>query len=542
MSCFKNIYPNDIILPERLNCPYYYQPHPLCSVVAKEIQADIASMDDWADEIGRGKMFGMLIVRDAAGCLGYLKAYSGQIGGREDWDGWVPAVFDYLQPDGYFVTKENEITAINRKLFELQSSERYRLACARLAKSQDDAAVDIEAYKKFMADEKLMRDKRRATGEDEAVLVRESQFQKAELKRLKQNLMKSQLPLKHEVERYERQCLELGVLRKRMSDELQQWLFSQFVMLNGLGERSTLTDIFRDTPQGVPPSGAGECCAPKLLQYAFRHDMTPVAMAEFWWGESPVGELRTHLNFYPACQGKCKPILDFMLQGVDVEPNPLEQPDDTCWLDVVYDDQWLVIVNKPSGMLSVPGKSNRRSAQEILLQQLVADGVMDAAGTLYPVHRLDMQTSGLLIFAKTEAVQRDMQRMFATRVVRKQYYAVLDGIYEGSCEGTIELPLAPDYVNRPRQMVDREKGKHAITRYKIICTREERTYVRLYPQTGRTHQLRVHCAHEDGLGLPIVGDDLYGTHSERLLLHAQTLEFPHPYTHKSVCIECKPSF
>lgn len=542
MSCFKKIPLGDIILPKRMNCPYYYQPHPLCNVAVDEVRDDLAERDDWEDEIRGGKMFGVLVVQDADGQIGYLKAYSGQIGGREDWDNWVPAVFDYLQPDGYFVKKEKEISDINHALSALQSSERYRLACARLAKSQADADRKVADYRQFMSVSKQKRNQRRADGEDESVLVRESQFQKAELKRLKQSVGVSLAPLKAEVEKYESQMAELSRLRKRMSDDLQHWLFSQFVMLNAEGESRTLIDIFKHTPQGVPPSGAGECCAPKLLQYAFLHKMKPLAMAEFWWGRSPVGELRTHLNFYPACQGKCKPILDFMLQGVDVEPNPLESPVATERLDVVYEDEWLVVVNKPAGMLSVPGKNDRQSAQELLQRQLGDEGGADGQILLWAVHRLDMQTSGLLMFAKTEGTQRDMQRMFATRMVKKQYYAVLDGVFAGAGEGIIDLPLAPDYINRPRQMVDKVDGKPSVTLYNIICSRDGRTFVNLYPQTGRTHQLRVHCAHGDGLGIPIVGDDLYGVHSERLLLHAQTLEFLHPYTHQQLRIEAKSAF
>lgn len=542
MSCFSKVPLGDIILPERMNCPYYYQPHPLCRIAADMVQDDIAARTEWHDEVQNGKMFGVLVVKDADGQTGYLKAYSGQIGGREDWDNWVPAVFDYLQPDGYFVTKEKEISDINREIAALQSSERYRIACARLAKHQADADKRIADYRLFMAEAKQKRNQRRADGEDEGALIRESQFQKAELKRLRQNLTQSLAPLKAEVEGYEKRCLELGKQRKRMSDDLQHWLFSQFVMVNGVGERRTLVDIFKPTAQGVPPSGAGECCAPKLLQYAFLHGMKPLAMAEFWWGRSPVGELRTHLNFYPACQGKCRPILDFMLQGVDVEPNPLELPVGDQTLDVVYDDEWFVVVNKPAGMLSVPGKKSGLSAQEILQRQYQSGMQESGMGALLPVHRLDMQTSGLLMFAKSEAAQREMQRMFATRMVKKQYYAVLDG--EPICprEGVIELPLVPDYINRPRQMVDRENGKPSVTLYNIICSRDGRTCVNLYPQTGRTHQLRVHCAHGDGFGTPIVGDDLYGVHSERLLLHAQTLEFLHPYTHQPLHIESKPAF
>lgn len=536
MNAFVKLTYNDILLPDRLNCPFYYQPHPVCLAAAREVYEQIEAMDEWAAEVGEGKMFGILVVQNASGEIGYLKAYSGQICGREDWEGWVPAVFDYLQPDGYFSMHECEIVNVNRQIDDLEKSERHRLDCARLANAQEAAANEIGAYRDFMAEQKVLRGKRRQNGEDEQALVKESQFQKAEFKRLKQRLVVELQPLQNVVNAFDVRVAELRHRRKSMSDSLQKWLFSHFVMINGNGEKRNLLDIFAATPQLVPPSGAGECCAPKLLQYAFLNDMKPVAMAEFWWGRSPVGEIRKHQSFYPACQGKCKPILDFMLEGVDVEPNPLLLPENESKLHVVYEDDYLLVVDKPAGMLSVPGKGSRLSALDLVSKQMGSDG-----GVL-PVHRLDMQTSGLLMFAKNADIQSVMQRMFASREVKKRYSAVLEGIYEGPSTGTIELPLSADYINRPRQMVDLENGKQAVTIYNILCTRVGKTNVLLFPQTGRTHQLRVHCAHPDGLGIPIVGDDLYGSHGKRLMLHAECLEFVHPVTGADVQITCKAPF
>ena len=525
---------NDILLPERLNCPFYYQPHPIALAAVDEVRALLDATDEWRDEMSAGKMFGVLVVKDARGNVGYLKAYSGQIGGREDWAGWVPAVFDYLQPDGYFKTHETEITALNTEISDMEHSARYQIACSRLAEARADADRQISEYREFMFEQKILRAERRQNGDDEAELIRESQFQKAEMKRLKARLAANVGVYEDVVRHHEQLLIQKKHLRRQMSDNLQHWLFSQFVVQNGRGQSRNLLDIFSETPQRIPPSGAGECCAPKLLQYAFTHELTPVAIAEFWWGRSPVGEVRQHLNFYPACQGKCRPILDFMLQGVDVEPNPLDIEKDIKKLDVVYSDEYLVVVNKPAGLLSVPGKELSVCAQSILSRQLSRE--------VYAVHRLDMQTSGMLMFALSEDVQRTMQKMFASRQVKKKYVAVLDGCFEGPAEGTISLPLSSDFMNRPRQMVDYENGKSAVTIYNIMYARNNRTFVALYPQTGRTHQLRVHCAHHDGLGIPIVGDDLYGTHAERLLLHAESLDFTHPVTGESMHIERKSGF
>ncbi|MGM9712955.1 MAG: pseudouridine synthase [Prevotella sp.] len=528
---------NEIILPERLNCPFYYEPADICKEVWDIVRKDIESMEEWREEISGGKMFGVMVVRTADGKTGFLKAYSGQIGGREDWKGWVPAVFDYLSPDGYFVRREAEITEINRTIDNEECSMRVSMMRARLARAQEEAARKIDEYRRMMAESKMERDIRREKGEPEEALIRESQFQKAELKRLKTTLAAETKPLEDSMREHDMRMATLRKRRKEMSDSLQQWLFSNFIMTNSRGERRSLLDIFANTPQHIPPSGAGECCAPKLLQYAFTHGMKPVAMAEFWWGRSPAGEIRHHLSHYPACQGKCRPILDFMLQGLDVEPNPLEADETVTHHNIIYSDEWIVIIDKPAGMLSVPGKGIRLSAQEILCQELSCgdDGLLC-------IHRLDMQTSGLQMFARTAEVQREMQRRFAMRQVRKSYTALLDGEYHGPEEGVVALPLAADYINRPRQKVDYEHGKEAVTEYHVEEISGSTTRITLYPHTGRTHQLRIHCAHSDGLSIPIVGDDLYGHHASRLMLHATTLDFCHPVMGKAMHIEAKCPF
>ena len=319
------------------------------------------------------------------------------------------------------------------------------------------------------------------------------------------------------------------------SKRLQDYIFSQYRMLNAKGEERDLLDIFATTPLRYPPSGSGDCCAPKLLQYAFRHALIPLCMAEFWWGESPRDEVRHHLHYYPACMGRCKPILGWMLQGLMVDENPLERvnADLEEQLRVVYDDEWLMVVDKPSGMLSVPGRSDVPCVADIVKKRMTI--------SVLPVHRLDMFTSGLQILVKGADMQSSLQRLFEGRQVQKRYVALLDGVV-GADSGEVRLPLSSDYLNRPRQRVDYEHGKTAVTRYEVVWHREGRTLVNLFPHTGRTHQLRVHCASREGLGCPIVGDALYGTPAERLCLQAQELTFQHPITNAPIhiCLDTLP--
>ena len=366
-----------------------------------------------------------------------------------------------------------------------------------------------------------------------------------------------------EAEEYNRRIAELKSARKRKSDHLQRWLFSQFIFQNARGERKDLLSIFRNyyllhNPQSVlathfatmgeqitlfPPSGTGECCEPKLLQYAFTHGMRPVEMAMFWWGKPPKTEIRQHGQFYPACNGKCKPLLTWMLKGMNVAANALETEAEQS-IEIIYEDHDLAVIVKPSGMLTVPGRSKRQSVETILRQR------WNDNDTPIIVHRLDMATSGLLVVARNRYAHKQLQAQFKERTIQKRYVALLStdllnrvGLPK---EGTISLPLCADVLDRPRQMVDRNKGKTAITHYKIIgkiplhdSYYSEAVKVELRPVTGRTHQLRVHCAHSEGLACPILGDTLYGKRADRLYLHAEYLAFTHPTTGKPLSFESK---
>lgn len=332
---------------------------------------------------------------------------------------------------------------------------------------------------------------------------------------------------------------------KKMSQDLQLWLFHQYQLLNARGEVKDLVDIWQsyyNRPKlqrkyPLPPGGTGDCCAPKLLQYAYQQGLKPLCMAEFWWGQPTKEELRQHLNFYPACRGKCKPILTWMMQGLDVDPDPESLGFARLEIPVVYEDDYLVVIDKPSGLLSTPGRIEQYSVETVMQQRYPGSVI---------AHRLDMGTSGLLIVAKTLEVYHDLQQQFIRHEVRKKYLAVLEGQgargkgQENSFapKGTISLPLRSDPMNRPRQVVDMEHGKRAVTDFELLSD----NIVALYPQTGRTHQLRIHCAHPDGLGRPIVGDELYGTKGQRLMLHASELWFRHPVTGEQMHLVSTPNF
>ena len=584
-----------------MNNPLDYEPDPLCIQACREVQEMLARREDWQEEIARGKMFGVLIVENVktdtdvpkwgypaadseAPKWGYLAAYSGQIGGRSDWEDFVPAVFDYLQPDGYFKTHEAEISRINQSISHLEKDERMKEARTLIRQLQEERKRTIAAYQEKMKEAKAKRDSRREAGNlseaEEAQMIKESQFMKAELRRLKKSLSEK-TALETEFEDYQENILRLKQLRKQLSDALQQWLFSQFRMLNQEGESKDLLEIFRDEalkeyPQAaiatsriatlkmVPPAGSGECCEPKLLQYAYQHGYKPLQMAMFWWGESPKEEIRHHLQFYPACNGKCKPILHWMLPDSVFHSQIAEKH----ILEILYEDDQLAVICKPSGLLSVPGKdSSQPSVYSIMRKKY------PAASSPLIVHRLDMATSGLMIIAKTEFAYHRLQNEFLHHQVQKKYIAIIGCKDQDACDKIwekakkqkkdmrdelkerrassnaaekqkISLPLMPDYLDRPRQIVNHTQGKEAITEYEVLePVDDSHLRIALYPKTGRTHQLRVHCAHQEGLNAPILGDPLYGNEkAARLHLHAEEITFEHPLTGKKMTITRKADF
>ena len=520
--------------PQHFTYPFAYTPHPLVEQAATEVMCYLRERAQESAEWAEGKMFGVLIVEDAQGEVGFLAGYSGLLLGRNDLPYFVPAVYDFLHPGSYFKERDAEISAVNRAVEALEQDEDFRAARLYLEELQKEAQHEISSYQLMMQEEKRKRDERRLAGnlsaEEEAELIRQSQYFKGNFSRLKKQYRERIERAERKVTIYKEKLNALCEERRRMSDALQTWIFEQFQMLNIRGERKNLVEIFAETPQGVPPAGAGECALPKLLQYAFTHGWRPLCFGEFWWGASPRNEVRTQGQFYPSCLSKCKPILAHMLDGLSLDPNPIEalQRSVEDQLAVIFEDDHLVAVNKPSGMLSVPGLTGVPSAFE-LLQASRPD--------LMVVHRLDMATSGVLVFAKTKEAHYELQRQFAEREAKKRYIADIAGAVSQE-SGLISLPLRLDPLNRPRQVVDHEHGKPAVTHFKVLSVTEtpEGTVTRLAlsPQTGRTHQLRLHCAHAEGLSAPIIGDELYGTKADRLHLHAELLVLRHPATGRSL--------
>lgn len=528
-----------IPLPERFTYPFHYTPHPLCVIAAEETQAYLKERTEWREELQTGKMFGVLVVRTPAGEVGYLAAFSGNLAGKNVHPFFVPPIYDLLQPDGFFRQEEERINEINARIRTLQASPALEDARSRLQSTIEYCDFVLQAAKDLMKKRKEERDRLRQfplTEEETALLIKESQHMKAAHKLTKKSLRSILEEDQAKVDRLEQEIEQLKQERKRRSAALQRKLFEQFRILNTRGEVKDLCELFAPTYQGAPPAGAGECAAPKLLQYAYQHQLEPIAMAEFWWGDSPKTEILHHGYYYPACKGKCEPILHHMLQGLRVDENPLlADSHRETKLDILYEDDYLLVINKPEGMLSVPGKGD-------------VDSVYQRLSILYPeatgpiiVHRLDMATSGLLLAAKTKEAHQNLQAQFKNRTIQKRYIALLEGEVPQD-EGEIRLPLCPDPLDRPRQIVSEEFGKPAFTRYRVLERTSGKTLIAFYPQTGRTHQLRVHAAHPLGLHCPILGDELYGRKAERLYLHAEYLAFTHPITSERIEIQKSPAF
>ncbi|MEL7020573.1 MAG: pseudouridine synthase, partial [Bacteroidota bacterium] len=495
---------------------------------------------------GIGKMFGVLVVQNKDGKLGYLAAFSGKLADSNHHKGFVPPVFDILKRNGFFKKGEAELNAMNQELEILESEETYLLAKKQLEHLDKTASQRLADYRKEMKTAKKERKQKRLqaqqemTNEDFAVFneqlrqesLRYNFYYKDLVKYWKNRLATQQ----HIVDQYALPIATLRQTRRQKSAALQRQLFEQYQFLNQAGERKSLLDIFSPTTQSQPPAGAGECAAPKLLQYAFMHALRPIAMAEFWWGKSPNSAIRKHGYFYPACRGKCEPILAHMLKGMSVDDNPiLVQTFEDKTITVVYEDDDILVINKPAGFLSVPGIHIKDCVHHRIQQRYP-----DATGPLI-VHRLDMCTSGIMLIAKHKIAHKILQQQFIKRSIQKRYVALLDGIVSETT-GYIDLPLRVDLENRPHQMVCYEYGKSARTRWEVVERTDTKTRVHFYPITGRTHQLRVHAAHPLGLNTPIVGDDLYGTRANRLHLHAAWIAFRHPTTQQQMEIDIQPPF
>lgn len=548
--------------------PFRYVPHPLVRLAASEIIARIDADPELQAAFSEGKMLGVLVCEDSRGGLCYIAAFSGNVNGQSCIDGFVQPIYDLTAPDGHFKKREAEISEINRQIEELMDSDRKMCLEKELADAVRMRDMELAAMKESMADAKRRRTEVRAQCSDPEILdglIRESQHEKAGLRRLKQALNASVDAIMERIALFNDRIELLKKQRASMSEELQDWIFRQYIVHNSHGEESCIADIFAASAL-VPPGGTGECAAPKLLEHAFRNGLRPLAMGEFWYGKSPDSAVRSHGRFYPSCTSKCGPLLTFMLKGQDpMSGLYIDRIRETEKPIIVFEDDTILVVEKPSGMPSVPGLDGRTSLLELLSvtsserSSFVTSSERSESRHLHPVHRLDMDTSGIMVFAKTPEAAVNLRKQFEEHSVRKTYMARVcsEGNSGGNfrtanAHGRIDLPLSADYDERPRQKVDFKQGKAAHTEYKVISENSDGTAdLLLYPLTGRTHQLRVHCAHHLGLGRPISGDLLYGAHGvnedalkttnhpkdtplgqkpSRLCLHALSITFRHPAT------------
>ena len=504
--------------------PYFYTPHPLVRLAARSLRRLMGERRD-----GPGTMLGVLVVLAADGSVGYLAAQSGACGG----DLFVPLIYD-IGSNNRIVKAIADNAAQGRSIDALAMDELSKA----VEVARERKAVEMAKFKELLTRHKADRDRRRSEGCDETVLIAESQHEKGELRRLKKRLNDDVAEAEQRLAEAEEKRAAGQKAVQQTSHELHRQLYSQFVVHNARGEQASLYEIFDSARGELPPFGAGTCAAPKLLEYAYLHGYRPLAMGEFWDGAPPAGELRRDGSFYGSCMGRYQPILDFMLQGLDVEPNPLAATTGIeSQLRTVYEDDHIWVVDKPAGMLSTPGKTGTVSVTDVARQR-----VPGATGPMV-VHRLDMHTSGLLIVAKDYDSFVALRRQFERSQVEKTYIALLDGNVEAD-EGEINLPLCEDYVNRPRQMVSFSNGREAVTRYRVVDRHDGITRVEFHPLTGRTHQLRVHSAYPQpqGLGAPIHGDTLYGDADVRLCLHASCVAFNHPVTGQRMEFRSQPEF
>lgn len=542
-------------LPEVFAYPHYYKPHDLALAASRELQDYLENQKDFEHNFGLdsnqegliiGKMFGVLVIQDGNGQLGYLAGFSGKLAESNFLAGFVPPIYDTLDLDGFYKIGEERLNQLTSEIVALEQSKDLAIAKENLLNKQQKYEEELSALKKIAKEKK--NERKHIRSEQKAVLTasaydelceelkNQSLYYHFRLRDLKQDWED-----KIEVAQSAFQILfdeieRLKEKRKQLSHELQKQIHQQYRFLNAREEIKNLVDLFQDGYMGIPPAGSGECAAPKLFQYAYEHQLTPVCMAEFWWGQPPKSEVRVHGDFYPACRGKCEPILKHMLQGLSLEPNPLlKQGRHIEKLEVLYEDDYIVAINKPYEFLSVPGRNIKDSVLARLRKMYP-----DAKGALL-LHRLDMSTSGVLLAAKYEDVHRFIQRQFIQRKVKKRYVALLEG-HLSSLTGDIKLPIRVDLNNRPCQLVCYEHGKQAETHYQVDGYIGEQTRIYFYPKSGRTHQLRVHAAHRDGLGVPIVGDDLYGHKGDRLMLHAESLTFIHPKSREELTIVAESPF
>ncbi len=535
------------------HCPrtgqYYTLPRtPLAEAVAQGLMAQLKETSQ-----PEGKMYGVLLVKDTDGRVGVLKAFSGLWQGQDELPGWVPPMPGRERVALQEARTLDQLKAIKERLVTLQTLPDRTL----YGQLQADCARDRSQLNQRHRDRKQTRDRHRQTlghtlaGETLtqalAKLEQESRGDKAELRAFKQQWRDCLAPLESVIQAADAEMATLKRQRRDLSRQLQADMHAAYQLTNFAGESVAIQSL------GKLPTGTGDCCAPKLLHTAVQYGLTPLAMAEFWWGTAQ-GD-RTPGEFYGACAERCQPILGFLLSGLSAQvlgstdipvgaqhaaplpPRPIEGIQPGFELPVLYQDPWIIAVDKPAGLLSVPGRYGDR--QDSVLTRLSLARPDDTF--LQPVHRLDQDTSGVLMLALDGETHRRLSQQFQRRQVQKTYQAIVTG-HVAQPAGLIDLPLWGDPTQRPRQQVNWQHGKPSQTKYEVLAREGDSTRIAFYPLTGRTHQLRVHAAY--GLNAPIVGDRLYG-HSEpgqRLHLHAQSLQFTHPHSQAAMFLDSAVPF
>ncbi len=564
-SCFTHFKSpiENIELPTVFTFPFYYDPHPIALQAAKELQHKIEKEIQWNHDFGLndqsipkvhaqkseltlGKMFGVLVVKNKQGQLGYLSAFSGKLEEENLGNIFVPSIYNRFDDQDYFCIESEKLDKLSKQIDKLSADPKLIQAKENYQSKKKEFAEILHAEraiakKKSKARKHVRNQVASEMDPNDYKILHDNHVQKSinekfYYKAYEEHLSKKLAKHKSVFDNLNDEIIALKEERKAKSIKVQQWLFDQYNFLNSKGNSKNVVELFKGRIPDIPPSGAGDCAAPKLIQYAYQNEYELIALAEFWWGKAPNSKVRKHKNYYPACRGKCEPILNFMLEGINVSPNPLlNNPAFGKKLETIYEDEHLVFINKPAEFLSVPGKFITDSVQERMLKKYP-----NATGPLI-VHRLDMSTSGLLVVAKSKDVHKVVQDYFKRKKIKKRYVALLDGIIKED-QGFIDLPLRLDIDNRPFQLVCYEYGKSCRTKFEVIERYKTTTKVYFYPITGRTHQLRVHAAHRDGLATPIVGDDLYGIKKDRLHLHAESIAFEHPITKKLLEVQVDAEF
>lgn len=505
---------------------------PLVEAIAFRLMQFLAT-----DEVYRreGKMYGVLLVELPGGNQGVLKAFSGLLNGCSEVRGWVPAIPGRDRISLAEALTLSQLSSLNQALVQLQQvpeQQQYETLKNEFAERLQVMSLTHQQRQQKRQEQRQILEKILAGKELETALEalneesRQDGIEKRKFKRQRDQILQ---PLQQVLETAEKRRRELKQQRRVLSRQLQAEMNQAYYLTNFAGQSLSLHQLSLN----ALPTGTGDCCAPKLLHYAATQGLKPLAMAEFWWGSSDQGKISG--QFYEACSERCQPIMGFLLSGL----SPIEAPLAVSQLSIIYEDEWLIAVNKPAGLLSVPGRYQQ--TQDSVLSRLryqFKDGI-----NIMAVHRLDEDTSGILLFSRDRQTHRQLSQQFQQRQVHKVYEALLSGQLTRT-EGTLNLPLWGDPNNRPYQQVHWEHGKPSITHFQVIAQENPYTRVEFIPLTGRTHQIRVHAANARGLGMPIVGDRLYGDNplKDRLYLHARDLSFEHPQLNQTIHLHLPTPF